>query len=543
MGVRYSRTIMFLVILTGTISGISSAAIIAIINNILSGRATPSTGLLWNFFGLCVVVPLNGFISQILLLRLALKTEYGMRMRLADQILASPLRLLEQLGIHRIFATLTEDIPKLTEAITNLPVLLKQLAIISGCLFYLGWLSRPLLLVVICYMFIGILSYRIPLKKSFRYFQLMREQWDALFKAFRTLTEGIKELKLHRGRREAFRSQQLESSVANIQRYAMYGNAISIAAGHWGLILFSLLIGLVLFGSPVFLKVDLPSLAGYTLTILYMNGPVTTIVNTLPHIGRAHAAFEKIKALGLSLDEELSEINGRRQSEASTSWRHLELSGVSHCYWHERGDHNFTLGPLDISFHPGELVFLTGGNGSGKTTLAKLLTGLYAPESGDVKLDGEIISIQNRDDYRQLFAVVFSDCYNFENLLGLDGPALDFKTEEYLMKLQLDHKVKVEGGRLSTIDLSQGQRKRLALLTAYLEDRPIYLFDEWAADQDPTFKEIFYYKILPELKAKGKTVLVISHDDRYYHVADRIIRLDYGKLATDCRQAAATSKV
>jgi putative ATP-binding cassette transporter len=171
-----------------------------------------------------------------------------------------------------------------------------------------------------------------------------------------------------------------------------------------------------------------------------------------------------------------------------------------------------------------------GGNGSGKYTLAKLITGLYIPEEGEISWDGQIISTQNREWYRQHFSVVFSDFYLFEDILGLENVNLDHQARGYLQQLQLDHKVKVEDGRLSTTALSQGQRKRLALLSAYLEDRPIYLFDEWAADQDPPFKEIFYTKLLPELRDRGKTVVVISHDDRYFYVADRIIKLDYGRI-------------
>jgi putative ATP-binding cassette transporter len=119
----------------------------------------------------------------------------------------------------------------------------------------------------------------------------------------------------------------------------------------------------------------------------------------------------------------------------------------------------------------------------------------------------------------------------FDNFLGLSNTNLDAQAQEYLSLLHLQHKVKVRNGALSTTAVSQGQRKRLALLTAYLENRPFYLFDEWAADQDPYFKNIFYTQLLPELKARGKTVLVISHDDKYFEVADRIIKLDYGKLA------------
>jgi putative ATP-binding cassette transporter len=208
----------------------------------------------------------------------------------------------------------------------------------------------------------------------------------------------------------------------------------------------------------------------------------------------------------------------------------IDLIGITHSYRHEKDDSHFVLGPINLRLHRGELVFLVGGNGSGKSTLAKIITGLYVPEGGEVRLDGELVTDANRDDYRQIFSAVFSDFFLFRNLLGLGSGELDAPAQEYLEQLHLNHKVKIRDGALSTTSLSQGQRKRLALLTAYLEDRPFYLFDEWAADQDPHFKNVFYTQLLPDLKRRGKTVFVISHDDKYFHVADRVIKLDYGKL-------------
>jgi putative ATP-binding cassette transporter len=184
-------------------------------------------------------------------------------------------------------------------------------------------------------------------------------------------------------------------------------------------------------------------------------------------------------------------------------------------------------------------VFVVGGNGSGKTTLAKLIAGLYTPESGEIKVDGQSITDRNRDGYRQMFSIVFSDFFLFERLIGLEHRSLDERAAQYLKTLRLDSNVQVNDGRFSTTSLSQGQRKRLALLTAYLENRAVYIFDEWAADQDPEFKRVFYHVLLPELKARGKAVIAISHDDAYYGMADRIVKLNHGRIESDWRRGSS----
>ncbi|PSR17702.1 hypothetical protein C8255_11165 [filamentous cyanobacterium CCP3] len=176
---------------------------------------------------------------------------------------------------------------------------------------------------------------------------------------------------------------------------------------------------------------------------------------------------------------------------------------------------------------------------SGASTLAKVLTGLYQPQSGEIWLDRQPITEENQEWYRQHFSVVFSDFYLFNRLLGISDDADDSKAQDYLKQLNLSHKVRVEQGKFSTVELSQGQRKRLALLSAYMENRPIYLFDEWAADQDPSFKHVFYTQFLPDLKAQGKTVFVISHDDHYFYVGDRILKLNYGQVEFEQNPSSA----
>jgi putative ATP-binding cassette transporter len=527
--VERSRSVFIFAALAGVIAGFGSTGLIAVINSVLTHG--PSSRTVFAFAGLCALIPISGFISQALLVRLTAQAARDLRIRLSQQILAAPYRLLEQLGIHRLLATITDDIPSVTTGITSLPLLSAQFAVIAGCLAYLGWLSWPLLLLVLGYMVLGILTYQLPTMKSVHHFRMMRKDWDASFKGFRALTEGTKELKLNRDRRVAFMSQELEPAIDGVYKHGVLANTIALAATNWGQILFFVFIGLILFLTPRLVTVDHQALTGYTLTVLFMISPLSTVLNTLPILGRAHVAAEQVNALGLSLTAHAPE--GAASARPGRSWKELKLSRVTHLYRQDDSPDEFQLGPADLVFHPGEIVFLVGGNGSGKTTLAKLLIGLYEPDSGAVSLDGKTITLENRDDYRQLFSVVFYDFFLFERLYGLDHPELQARSEEYLRQLQLSHKLRIENGKLSTIELSQGQRKRLALLTAYLEDRPIYVFDEWASDQDPVFKQVFYREILADLKARGKTVVVISHDDRYYSAADRIIKMERGQIEYD----------
>ena len=211
----------------------------------------------------------------------------------------------------------------------------------------------------------------------------------------------------------------------------------------------------------------------------------------------------------------------------------IELRGVEYSYISMEDEKTFSLGPIDLKIGVGELIFVIGGNGSGKSSFVKLLAGLYVPAAGAISLGGRSVDDSNRDDYRQNFTVVFSDYHLFRDLYGIPARSLDEKADQYLQSLRLSEKVSIENGKLSTVKLSQGQRKRLALLTAFLENRNIYLFDEWAADQDPVFKHVFYHDILAELKARGKTVIVISHDNHYFDIADRVVRFDNGRIVED----------
>jgi putative ATP-binding cassette transporter len=519
-------------IITGFLSGGGSAALIALISSAASQSNTTSlTSIAWGFVGLVVVALITSVISQVMLIRLSQQAVLQLRMGLSRQILASELTHLEQVGNPRLLATLTEDVQAVANAVYVIPFLCIDLAMVLGCLLYITWLSWLVFLLVCALMLVGVVSCQWLLNRGEKLLALARDDQDVLFKHFGTISVGIKELKLHYQRRQIFLNQRLEATANLFRRHNVDGLTLFATTTSWGKFLFFFAIGFVLFVLPHLLTINAQTLSGYILTFTYIMLPMDNIVNNLPLISKASVALQKIESLGLSLASR-AEVE-TVPSKVDPKWSSLQLQNVTHTYHTEQEDNTFILGPINLTLHPQELVFIVGGNGSGKSSLAKLITGLYIPEDGEIFLNGELITDQNREWYRQHFSVVFSDFYLFEELLGLENANLDQQAQAYLQKLHLDHKVKIENGQFSTTSLSQGQRKRLALLTAYLENRPIYLFDEWAADQDPLFKDIFYTQLLPELRDRGKTVLIISHDDHYFHLADRIIKLDYGKIAYD----------
>jgi putative ATP-binding cassette transporter len=539
---RSSWRMVAIAVVTGFLSGGSSAALIALISRAVSQDSTLSlTTLFWGFLGLAIVALITSIISQVVLIRLSQDAIFQLRLRLSRQILASQLSHLEQLGTPRLLATLTEDVQAVANAVFVVPFMCIDLAIVAGCFFYITWLSWVVSLMIFAFSGVALGSCQWLLKRGGKLLALAREEQDSLFTHFRTLTEGVKELKLHSPRRQVFLSEDLQSTATEFRRHNVQGLTLFATTSSWGKLLFFFAIGFVLFALPKLITISPVTLSGYVLTFAYLMLPMDNLVNNLPLLSRASVALQKIESLGLSLASRAeSEAVATIGTSASTIpsprncfGQRLELNGVTYPYQTEQEDDGFILGPINLKLQPGEVVFIVGGNGSGKSTLAKLITGLYIPEAGEIWLDEQLINEQNREWYRQHFSVVFSDFYLFERLLGIENTNLDIQAQDYLKQLQLDHKVKVENGNLSTTALSQGQRKRLALLTAYLENRPIYLFDEWAADQDPVFKEIFYTEFLPNLSQNGKTVLVISHDDHYFHVADRIIKLDYGQVEYD----------
>jgi putative ATP-binding cassette transporter len=522
--------------LVGVAGGLANARLIGLVNDEIATAATHTPASVLLFLGLTATTFLTGLISEAVLVFLSEHLSFRLRINLCGQIMRLPLADLERLGHARLTAAFTQDIPAIDFALLRIPTVFINGAITVGCLAYLGFLSPWILAVTGAFIVVALISYLIPERRAVHYLASYRQSWDQLIADFDAMHHGAKELKLHHARRQRVLADMQRGSADAVRKAALTYRLLYMVLGYWSHALFFLFIALLLYAVPSQAALGLKTVTGFALIALYLVGPLDQIINSLPRFRAATVAFAKIRQMALELDASQLDVSllepGTDPASVTSAIvvRDITLRAVTHTYFREKEERDFLLGPIDLTISAGELVLVTGGNGSGKTTLAKLIAGLYQPAAGEVLLNGELVTSANRERYRQCFSAVFSDFHVFEQLMGNADHALDERARVYLQKLHLDHKVKVEAGRLSTTALSTGQRKRLALLAAYLEDRPIYLFDEWASDQDPEFKEVFYHQLLPELRDRGKAVIAITHDDRYFGIADRLIRLHDGQL-------------
>lgn len=368
--------------------------------------------------------------------------------------------------------------------------------------------------------------HQIYVRTGNKLYEEVRDFQNNFFRLIDDLVRGLKELFLHRGRTVAFQDDVVEVCNQYRTKRTKADHLFTNVSLFGELIIFTMM-GLVVLVFPIyFASFDSTLLRSFIFVLIFATGPITAILNLIPELAQIKISWQRIKEMEGQVNN-LSTVNASGMENKSRYIEELKLVDMEYLYQKGNSGETFHLGPINLTLQNGQITYITGGNGSGKTTLAKVLTGLYVPNRGKVLLNGEEIPIEELGQY---FSAIFSDYYLFEKIYGIDFLSKDTEIQSYLEIFNLQDKVSVQDGRFSTTQLSTGQRKRLALLIAYLDDRPIYLLDEWAADQDPEYRAYFYEKILPELKEKGKTVIVISHDDRYFSLADQLIRMEWGGI-------------
>ena len=515
---RQYRWPFIAITLLSLLSAVSGIGVIAFINQSLIesvGDPLPILGQLVGLVLLLLVVTLG---SQLALTTLGHHFVYRLRGRLLKQLLDTDVARLRQIGQGPLLASLSSDIGQITIAFVRLPELVQGLVLTLGSIIYLGLLSPALLGVTALWVTVTMVVGWLLVNRVYRHLAHMRQAEDRLYQNYQSIIAGCKELALNRERAHFVYHQLYEQNARDYREQIIRADTYHLSAVNWSNIMMLGAIGLVFFLANGLGWANTNVAATFALTLLFLRTPLLQGIGALPTLIAAQVAFDKIAALNLAEPDEAFPL-----PPAPRPWQRIELDQVS---FHYQGEGGFSVGPINLVIERGEQIFLIGGNGSGKSTVAMLLTGLYQPVSGRILLDGEPVT--DRNGYLGLFSAIFTDYHLFQHLLGPEPK--EALVAEWLERLQMGSKLAIEDGFIADIDLSQGQRKRVALLLALAEQREIMLFDEWAADQDPQFRRIFYQVLLPRLKEMGKTVIAISHDDHYFSLADRLLEMRQGRL-------------
>ncbi len=511
----------------GAASGLATAWLLATINAGLHAAGALSPGLLFRFGALCMLSVGGRAIGGVGNSLIGQRIIAALRKDISGRILQVPVAVIETRRSHRLLALLTSDVDTVSAFTFSFSAYAIAFAVVLGSFVYLLWLSPVVFLLSGAAVALGV-AISLHAKRSWmRDYEGIRDAQDALQKQYRAVTEGAKELRLNRERRVHVHGLLLcgaADRIADLKIRAMRQFWIADAVG---VAIFFVVIGLLM-ALQHRLGIDGAVISGAVLVLLYVKGPLDRVVSALPAMSEAQVAFRRIAALTSDFHEPDAVLRRETRTTALLG-QSIALRAARYGFAVGEGGAGFELGPVDLTIRRGEVLFIVGENGSGKTTLIKLLLGLYTPTAGALLLDDEPVTPDRLDDYRQLFSAVFSDYHLFDDLMTAD-PALAGRANAYIERLEIAHRVRVENGAFTTTDLSTGQRKRLALVHAYLEQRPVMMFDEWAADQDPTFRRVFYTELLPDLKRQGRTLIVISHDDRFFDAADRVVRLQAGKI-------------
>ncbi|NKB63329.1 MAG: cyclic peptide export ABC transporter [Gammaproteobacteria bacterium] len=538
----------FKIVLISLISGVSNVFLLSLANNAAEHASQNHFQLLTATLYLLTV--LIYFLSQQFLWttvnQLAQDIQYKIRKNVFTKLARHDFESLEQLGKGYIYNTLTQHGTTIT--VSTIPVFhaIQGFILVFFILGYLAYLS--VLAFTITLVFIGLVVLFALLRSDVANSRLdnaiIKEQ--EFFHSLEDILEGFKEIKLNsnkqgdllrmadnvaKGARELRVQANMElTTLAVISQTALY-----------------LLLAILVFFLP-----QLSLGTGYQDTIikvvtagLLLFPPVTSIIMLMPTFSNTQISINHLLALETSLDEHASDnISEHLDIEEFIPFDGLSLTGIRHSYRKNSpantagtgGNGNgFSIGPINVDIRPNRIIFITGGNGSGKSTLMKVLSGLYQPTQGEITINGNTVDSDNIIAYRNIFAGVFSDFRLFSHNYGLSHIDND-KMKVLLDKMGLKGKTSLVDGQFSTTSLSTGQMKRLALVISILEERPVMIFDEWAADQDPTFRKTFYHDIIPELKTQGKTVIAITHDEKYFDCADQHFHMSDGLLEEVIKQ-------
>lgn len=517
------------ILLLGLVSGFLGFMFLAFINVMVANMFAVREGLNVNYLILYLIL-LVAYIWSIrslsaIMIEFSQNFFWRIRMDVIEIILKANYSQLNKMR-EKVHSALTHDVGVLAGASLMLIQFISSSVISISCLVYIAILSAPLFWLTILTIFSGVVVYLIRSKSASALFRRTRDLENSFMKHFLDILSGFKQIHLDPKKGTAIFEDKIRDVAKDSYKNNIFANVSFLNNQITGQVFFYILVGFVLL---FYYKIpDIPTahLVSYVFILLYLLNSIQSVMNIIPMVVRAKISAVRLTKLRVELEERdyvnvVSNIEITRED-----FQYIQLSNVGFKY---DSDEQFEIGPMNFSIKTGDVIFIYGGNGSGKTTFINLLLGLISTSSGQIEFNGSILNDSNYGHFRAHFAVVLSDFYLFDEFYGIEN--IDFeKAMEYLIVFELEGKVIITEKGFSTTDLSTGQRKRLALIAALLENKPILVLDEWAADQDPFFRKKFYMDIIPRLVEEGITVIAVTHDDAYYQIAERLYKMEHGKL-------------
>jgi putative ATP-binding cassette transporter len=443
------------------------------------------------------------------------------------EVLKADLLTLQKIGPPHILTILSRDTLTISQGATMFVPTCQAAAMLFFSITYLFFMSFAAGLVTLIF---G-LSVIVYFSRSFSTTHAMlTDAWAEEGQAADQIADflaGFKEIKMNSARAFDISGDIIASSrhVADVKSRALVHLSDGFASIQ---VMIYVLVGVTIFIVPVIASDFSGNVVAVATTVLFIAGSLTGVITSLPLLSQANTAAEEVNRFM----HELEQINKPSLAESDyveSTVQNITVDNVAYRFAGKPGAKPFVLGPISCQFEAGNVYFVRGGNGSGKTSFIRILTGLIAPDSGRILLNGVEVDAAHSQAYRDLFSAIYSDFHLFRKLYGMYDTT-DEEVEAWIKKLEIPERVKFSNHTFSDLNLSTGQKKRIALIVSVLEKRPVIILDEWASDQDPEFRKFFYEKIIPELRAKDKIVIAITHDDHYFHLADHLLMIDQGKL-------------
>jgi len=509
------------------ILGFSGFAFIVLVNSIIelfiNNIAFDRSTYLISFIGIIILFLVSRRLLSGGIIHLSQDIFWNIRKAVIEGILQSPVKKIKE-NKDQIYSSLTIDVGNITNGSLMIIDFVSSIIIVVSCLIYMAYISISLFLVsfvVIC-MAAGVYVFRS--KGNHIKFNISRDLERNFIGLFNSILNGSKEIKMN-----PIIGKEINTKIGGVMNTAK-SNDKGAFIGYLnnqvtGQVLFYLLITFIILYSSTLFDVSIESSISYIFVLLYLLVPLGMVLMVFPVMNRTIISLDKLVKLMNELKNPNEGENDNKELDTDMKFDRLEYKDYAFSY----GENLFSVGPINLTINKGEVIFIYGGNGSGKTTLFNTLLNIYEPDQGEITLNEEIISLEHLLSFKGLFSPVFSDFYLFDEMYGVKDIDMHRATE-YLKLFEIDEKVVIENNKFSTIDLSTGQRKRLALINAILENKPILALDEWAADQDPVFRQKFYTEIVPYLIGEGFTIIAITHDDKYYNSADKLFKMEYGQL-------------